>query len=51
MHEHVSNNKVYGKFKDFKAALFGFFDTSLPNITEILVSRITDNFHLINPAK
>lgn len=51
MHEYVSNNKVYGKFKDFKAALFGFFDTTLPNITEILVSRITDNFHLINPAK
>jgi len=51
MHEHVSNNKVYGKFKDFKAALFRFFDTTLPNITEILISRITDNFHLINPAK
>ena len=51
MHEYVSNNKVYGKFKDFKVALFGFFDTTLHNIKEILVTRITDNFHIINPAK
>ena len=51
MHEYVSNNKVYGKFKDFKAALFGFFDTTLAKITEILVSRIMDNFHLIKSCK
>lgn len=51
MHEYVSNNKVYGKFKDFKAALFGFFDTTLANITKVLVNRITDNFQIINPAK
>jgi transposase len=51
MHEYVSNNKVYGKFKDFKAALFGFFDTTLANITKVLVNKITDNFQIINPAK
>jgi transposase len=51
MHEYVSNNKIYGKFKDFKDALFGFFDTTLPNIKEVLITRVTDNFHIINPAK
>ena len=48
MHEYVSNNKVYAKFKDFKTSLFDFFDNIIPNIKEILISRITDNFQIIN---
>jgi len=46
MHEHVSNNIAYDKFKDFKKALFHFFDTTIPSITDVLISRITDNFHI-----
>lgn len=50
MHEYVSNSRTYEKFKDFKESLFRFFDHILPNIKEILISRITDNFQIINPA-
>ena len=51
MHSYVSNNKIYEKFKDFKAALFEFFDTTLHSIKEILISRITDNFQILKPTK
>lgn len=50
MHEYVSNNRTYEKFKIFKESLFHFFDETIPNIKEVLISRITDNFQLINPA-
>jgi transposase len=50
MHEHVSNNKVYEKFKDFKKAVLEFFDRTMPNILELLLDRITDNFHLTSCA-
>jgi transposase len=46
MHEYVSNNRVYKKFKDFKEALFTFFDLTLPSIKDELVSRVTDNFRV-----
>lgn len=46
MHEHVSNNRVYMKFKDFKEALFRFFDETMPKITDELISRVTDNFRV-----
>lgn len=51
MHEYVSNNKVYEKFKDFKRSLFNFFNHTIPTIIDELVSRITDNFHILYPAK
>jgi transposase len=47
MHEYVSNNRVYERFKDFKKSLFDFFDHTMPNIKDILVSRITDNFQTL----
>jgi len=50
MHEYVSNNQTYEKFKYFKESLFHFFDHTIPNIKDILISRITDNFQIINPA-
>lgn len=50
MHEYVSNNRTYEKFKHFKESLFYFFDKIMPNIKETLISRITDNFQCLNPA-
>ena len=47
MHEHVSHNRVYDKFRDFKAALFAFFDHTIPNINDVLISRITDRFQVL----
>jgi transposase len=46
MHEYVSNNRVYKKFKDFKEALFDFFNLTMPNIKDELISRVTDNFRV-----
>ena len=51
MHEHVSNNRVYLKFQEFKKAIFEFFDSSMPLMFDMLVSRITDNFRLTECAK
>ena len=51
MHEYVSHNKVYENFKAFKKALWHFFDFILPNIRDVLISRITDNFQVITPSK
>lgn len=51
MHEYVSNNIVYEKFKDFKKSTLNFFDVTMPSIHYILVSRITDNFRLTSCAK
>jgi transposase len=51
MHEHVSNNRSYKQFKDFKKALFTFFDSTMPNMVDVLVDRITDNFHIRSLAK
>lgn len=51
MHEHVSNNRVYLKFQDFKKAIFEFFDSSMPLMFDTLASRITDNFRLTECAK
>ena len=47
MHEHVSNNRAYKKFKDFKEALFNFFDLTMQNIKDELISRVTDNFRVV----
>lgn len=51
MHEHVSNNRVYSKFQDFKKAIFEFFDDSMPLMFDTLVSRVTDNFRVTECAK
>ena len=50
MHEYVSNNRTYDKFKDFKRSLFHFFNQTLLEIRETLFSRISDNFQTL-PTK
>ena len=37
--------------KDFKKAIFEFFDSSMPLMFDTLVSRITDNFRITQSAK
>jgi len=50
MHEHVSNNRTYMKFQDFKDNLFRFFNDTVPIIYDELVNRITDNFQVLKPV-
>ncbi len=47
MNEHARNNKFFKGAKDFKEAIFGFFDNTLPVIGSTLNSRINDNFQLL----
>ncbi len=51
MHEYVSHNRVHANFRNFKKALNLFFDETIHNITEELISRITDNFQIIKPPE
>lgn len=51
MHEYVSNNRIHAKFKDFKKAILYFFKSTMPSIFDVLVSRITDDFHVVSSAK
>lgn len=44
MHEHVSNNRVYNNFKDFKDELFNFLDNTVKKIIPQLISSVSDNF-------
>jgi transposase len=46
MNEYVRNNKFFASAKEFREAIFGFFEKTLPNITKILRSRINDKFHI-----
>lgn len=50
MHEYVSNNKVYAKFSDFKAAVLYFFDNTMPTINDVLINRVTDSFRVFDSA-
>ena len=47
MHEYVSNNKYYEKGKAFVEAINLFFHTTIPQIKEIIRSRVTDNFQIL----
>ncbi|WP_031280549.1 IS630 family transposase [Photorhabdus temperata] len=50
MNEHVRNNRYFATAKDFRAAITGFFDRTLPAIAGELRHRINDNFQMLNPA-
>lgn len=47
MNEHARNNKFFKGAKDFKEAISGFFDNTLPVIGSTLNARINDNFQLL----
>lgn len=47
MNEHVRNNRFFKGAKDFKEAINGFFDDTLPRIGNDLIRRINDNFQIL----
>ena len=49
MHENVTRNKRYGKFRDFAEAVLGFLRETVPRRFDELSSTITDNFRVIDP--
>ena len=44
MHEHVTYNKFYEKKEEFISAVLGFFNKTVGDIKDLLLSRINDNF-------
>jgi transposase len=50
MNEQVRNNYFFKTAKEFRERLRGFFST-LPDMKQLLYSRINDNFHIVDAAK
>ncbi len=49
MHENVTHNRCYAKFRDFAEAVLGFLRKTVPSRFDEFSSTITDNFRVINP--
>lgn len=50
MNEHARNNKYFASAKEFREKIMEFFDVTLPDIADSLVSRLNDNFQILKPA-
>jgi len=50
MNEQVRNNVYFANKREFESTIKQFFTEVLPNIADSLVSRINDNFQILNPA-
>ena len=50
MNEHVRNNKYFATAKEFRDKIDEFISQTLPEIGDILGSRINDTFQVLNPA-
>jgi transposase len=51
MHENVTHNKTYAKFRDFAEAVLGFLRNTVPQRFDEFSSTITDNFRVIDPKE
>jgi len=51
MHEHVTHNRCYAKFRDFAEAVLGFLRKTVPQRFDEFSSSITDNFRVIDPKE
>jgi len=49
MHENVTHNKCYAKFRDFAEVVLGFLRKTVPHLFDEFSSTITDNFRVIDP--
>src|SRR5260370_1504785 len=49
MHEHVTNNRSYETFAQFKSAILRFLRRTVPKKWGRFRDRITDNFRIISP--
>jgi transposase len=50
MNEVVRNNRFFSSAREFREAIEGFFETTLPSMTDALRARINDNFQTLIPA-
>ena len=50
MHKHITHNKCYASFREFKAAVLEFLRETVPRNWHEFRDQVTDNFRIINPA-
>ena len=51
MHRHITHNKCYATFKDFRIAMLTFLRDSVPRNWRTYCDEVTDNFRIIDPTK
>ncbi len=51
MHENVTHNKTYAKFRDFAEAVLGFLRETVPRRFGEFSSTITDNIRVNDPKE
>lgn len=50
INEHIRNNKYFATANEFRDKIDEFFSQTPPKISDILGSRINDNFQVLNSA-
>ena len=50
MREHVTHNRYYKYFSEFQSAIRNFFTERITTLQPCLLSRLTENFHIIHPV-
>ena len=48
MHENITHNRCYAKFRDFAEAVLGFLRENRTSPVQRILSSITDNFRVID---
>jgi transposase len=51
MHRHVTHNKCYARFAEFRAAILDFLREQVPRNWRSFCDQVTDNFRVIDPEK
>ena len=50
MHHHVTHNRDYKTFREFRSAILTFLRRTIPKKWHLFRDRITDNFRVISPG-
>jgi hypothetical protein len=50
MHRHVTHNRRYATYKDFRNSVLHFLREEAPKNWAAFCDSVTDNFRVINPA-
>ena len=50
MHKHITHNKCYASFREFKTAVLEFLRETAPRNWHEFRDQVTDNFRIIDPA-
>ena len=51
MHRHITHNKCYASFREFRAAMLTFLREKVPGNWHTYCDEVTDNFRVIDPTK